>query len=130
MVENSPEMNAEFAHNVKLKVIPTWPRRRTGQVIPPQQMLCLNLEPSSALMTYMIAPTWEEACTVLERCPIYRTRWPVHVLRGLVDGGRLSAKDSELFCRKIAFLELAREIDLPAARKLLTLRHARASMNP
>lgn len=129
-VENSPEMNIEFAHIVKLKIISPRPRQREGQANPPQQTLPLNLEPASTLMQYMLAPTWEEACQVLEPSPIYRTHWPVHVLQGLVDEGRFSKTDSDIFYRKIAFLDLAREIGLPAARKLLTLRHTRASVNP
>ncbi len=121
MAENSPEPHADFPSFVKMKVIPNWPRWREGQAIRLYPMLPLNLDARYTLMQYLLAPTWEEACNVLEGSPIHHTGWPVHVLKGLVDGGRLSKTDSEIFGQHIALLELAREIGLTATRKLLTL---------
>ena len=121
MAEIHPERCAQLAYNVKLQVILNWPRWHEGQTMPLQPMLPLNLEAPCALMKYLLAPTWEEACAVLEGSPIHRTGWPIQVLKDVVDGGRLSKRDSELFCQHIALLELAREVGLTAARKLLTL---------
>lgn len=121
MIEKGFVMHSRFAYHVKLTIITNWPRWREGQAERLQDMIPLNLEARCALMQYLLAPTWDDACNVLAASPIHKTGWPVRGLMDVINGGRLSKRDVEVLCQHIVLLELARLVGLSAARALLTL---------
>lgn len=94
---------------ITLTFVPSPPRAEARNRSPFKGLVPLSLETELALIAYLYAQTWEEARGILEAYPLHLDGWAVHILRNVLEGGRLSIRDQAVFREHIEALEVACE---------------------